>query len=125
MTVEDTLSYLYEQGGQSAVYDWVLAHRPEWSWGWCAACECRSPIWPHDGGQLCAVCWSVIEQKRQAPTCHYLITTVDQRLFLAPNCESALHALALPCMPPMCDVAAIDEWQGDCTWLNIYHKETA
>ena len=53
---------------------------------------------------------------------HYLVTTFDQRVFLAPNVESPMHALALPYMPHPCDIAAIDEWQGDC-FLTVYDKE--
>jgi len=43
-------------------------------------------------------------------------------VFLAPNVESPMHALALPYMPHPCDIAAIDEWQGDC-FLTVYDKE--
>lgn len=46
---------LYDKGGQSAVYDYVLKNYPTWRWGWCEGCDCDSPAMPDDG--LCAVCW--------------------------------------------------------------------
>lgn len=54
---------------------------------------------------------------------HYLITTHDGRVFLAPNFTNHMEALAQYHMPAVCDIAAIDEWQGDCTWLNIYSAQ--
>lgn len=53
--INERLLAEYEQGGQSAVYDYVNAHHPDWRWGWCEGCDCESPAMPDDG--LCAVCW--------------------------------------------------------------------
>lgn len=54
---------------------------------------------------------------------HYLITTYDQRQFLAPDCPNPITALAQSGMPPVCDIDCIDEWQSDCTWLTVYYGE--
>jgi hypothetical protein len=42
----------YEQGGQSAVFDFVNENFPELSWGWCEPCESKSPI----EAETCLVC---------------------------------------------------------------------
>lgn len=48
------LLYLYEEGGQHAVYEWVRESHPEWPWAWCVPCEDETPTW--EG--VCAVCWT-------------------------------------------------------------------
>lgn len=54
---------------------------------------------------------------------HYLITTADQREFLAPDCPDPITALAAPDMPPVCDIYTIDEWRGGCEWYTVYRNE--
>jgi len=45
----------YEQGGQSAVFDFVRWNFPELDWGYCEPCESDSPI----EDKTCLVCGSV------------------------------------------------------------------
>ena len=56
-----TLRDLYDKGGQSAIYDYVLENHTDWAWTFCEACDCHSPIWETENYYLCAVCWSVLE----------------------------------------------------------------
>jgi hypothetical protein len=44
----------YEQGGQSAVFDFVNLNFPELSWKYCEPCESDSPI----EDKTCLVCGS-------------------------------------------------------------------
>ncbi len=52
--LEETLYRIYEQDGQSGVYEYVKKHYPKWVWGYCDLCDCEAPALP-DG--YCAVCW--------------------------------------------------------------------
>ena len=54
---------LYDNGGSSAVFDWVHANRPEWEWEWCEPCEEDTPSWLDDTDDICAVCFSEREVK--------------------------------------------------------------
>lgn len=51
--MEDRLVALYEQGGQSAIYDYVNAHHPDWAWARCDRCDDDTPTW----AGVCAVCF--------------------------------------------------------------------
>ena len=47
----------YEQGGQSAVFDFVSRNFPEIKWSWCEPCESESPI----EDSTCLVCGGVVK----------------------------------------------------------------
>lgn len=53
------LTNLYDEGGQSAVYDYVNEHYPHWDWDFCEPCDCDSPVFKVEGESICAVCFTV------------------------------------------------------------------
>ncbi len=55
------LTSLYDEGGQSAIYDYVNEHYPNWDWAYCEPCECDSPVWNSNGQKVCAVCFTYFE----------------------------------------------------------------
>lgn len=54
---------LYDEGGQSAVYDYINENHPEIKWGDCEPCETQSPIDPSDSS--CLVCGSTMESSSE------------------------------------------------------------
>ena len=57
-----TLTNLYDEGGQSAVFDYVHVHHRDWDWAYCEPCECESPIFKVEGEKICAVCFTVFDK---------------------------------------------------------------
>jgi hypothetical protein len=53
-----TLTNLYDEGGQSAIYDYVNEHYPNWDWDFCEPCDCDSPVYKYESYRICAVCFS-------------------------------------------------------------------
>lgn len=50
---------IYENSGQSGVFDFIAANSPDTAWAYCEPCEIESPI--EDGD--CLVCGSLVEVK--------------------------------------------------------------
>jgi hypothetical protein len=53
-----TLTNLYEIGGDAYVFDYVKEHHKDWDWDYCEPCDCDTPIYKYDGNRICAVCFS-------------------------------------------------------------------
>jgi hypothetical protein len=56
----ETCERIYTEGGQDAVFRFILAEHPEVKWGWCEPCEINSPADSAD--QMCLVCGSPTTQ---------------------------------------------------------------
>lgn len=59
------LTDLYDEGGQSAIYDYVLEHHKDWDWAFCEPCDCDSPVWVTEKQKVCAVCWTYFEFEKE------------------------------------------------------------
>lgn len=50
---------IYEKGGQSAVYDYILEYYHDQPWSYCEPCEARSPV-TEEQEPSCLVCGSLV-----------------------------------------------------------------
>jgi hypothetical protein len=57
-----TLTNLYDDGGQGAIFDYVREHHKDWDWRYCLPCESDSPVFKVEGEKICAVCFTVFEK---------------------------------------------------------------
>lgn len=60
METDAAIRNVYETNGKSGVWEWVKENRPEWSVGYCPACEDHVYAQPEDGYDCCSVCWEVL-----------------------------------------------------------------
>ena len=59
----DVLENLYQIGGQQSVYDYVSKNHRDWFWTLCDPCEDVTPTWALPEYSICAVCFSVKEER--------------------------------------------------------------
>lgn len=57
---ERALVACYECDGAEAVIQWVEVNHHDWSWGTCAECDSRVPVWNDRMEKCCAVCFSTV-----------------------------------------------------------------
>lgn len=51
------LTDLYDDGGYTAVFEYVKEHHPNWDWTYCSCCDQDTPIWSTEKDKICAVCF--------------------------------------------------------------------
>lgn len=56
--LSQTLTNLYDEGGQDAIFAYVSEHHKNWDWDYCIPCEYDSPIYKYETFRICAVCFS-------------------------------------------------------------------
>ena len=59
-SIYDECLLAYVSGGQSAVFDLVLAQYPKTEWRYCEPCEINSPMEMDSGSLFCLVCGSLV-----------------------------------------------------------------
>ena len=59
--LSQTLTNLYDEGGQDAIFAYVNEHHKNWDWDYCIPCEYDSPVYKYDAFRICAVCFSDLD----------------------------------------------------------------
>lgn len=52
------LTSLYDEGGHSAICEYVNEFHSNWDWQYCEPCDVNSPVWKYMSYRICAACFS-------------------------------------------------------------------